>query len=142
VSFFAILNHMKTVMVFGTFDGIHEGHRAMLKEARSLGDRLIVVVAQDHIIEHIKGELPRVNLLKRFEHLQRKDYVDEVVIGDSELGVWHIVRSRKPNLIAVGHDQQALHENLLDHYGELGCRPELVLLSHYEVSKERTYPRY
>ena len=35
---------MKTVLVAGTFDIIHESHIDMLKNARNLGDRLIVMV--------------------------------------------------------------------------------------------------
>ena len=41
---------MKKVMTFGSFDVLHKGHEHYLKEAKSYGDYLIVVVARDENI--------------------------------------------------------------------------------------------
>jgi len=49
-------NKEKIVLVFGTFDGLHDGHRFFLTEARKLGDRLIASVATDEIVERIKKQ--------------------------------------------------------------------------------------
>src|SRR3989338_6946874 len=56
---------MRKVMVFGAFDGIHAGHRAFFNEARHHGDYLMAVVAQNHIIEHLKGHLPEIDITRR-----------------------------------------------------------------------------
>lgn len=128
---------MRKVMVFGVFDGLHNGHRAFLKEAKSHGDYLIVVLAQDHIVERLKGHLPEINLAGRLEHLKKEDGVDEVIIGDSELGVWEVVKKHQPQIIAVGHDQQLLKESLEKHCVEkalLFC-PVLKVMSYYEYNK-------
>ena len=122
-------------MVFGTFDGVHEGHREFFKEARRCGDYLIAVVAQDHIIEHLKGRLPNINLAKRFENIKREDGVDEVVIGDKDLGNWEIVKMRKPDVIALGYDQHTLRESLEDHLKDLGYKPEIKIMHSYEKSQ-------
>ena len=62
---------MKKVIVFGTFDVVHQGHIHMLKEAREYGDFLIVVVARDDIVCEIKGKKPTNNEDKRFENIQK-----------------------------------------------------------------------
>lgn len=125
-------------MVFGVFDGIHEGHRAMLKEAKSYGTYLIVVVAQDHIVQHLKGHLPQYPLAKRLEHLQMVDGVDEVVIGDSELGSWGVVKKYQPDVIACGYDQNDLKQDLEANFDKLGYKPRLVMLKSFEPEKHHS----
>ena len=126
---------MIKVMVFGVFDGVHERHRKMLGEAKGLGDYLIVAVAQDHIVQHLKGGLPEVNLSERMEHLRKEDAVDEVIIGDAELGAWGVVKQYKPDVIAIGHDQNVLKEDLERNFDKLGYKPELKQLKEYEESR-------
>ena len=126
---------MKKVMVFGTFDGIHEGHRAMLKEAKSLGDYLIVAVAQDHIVEHLKGRLPKMNFVERFEHLEKEDGVDKVVIGDAHAGVWGVVEKYKPDILALGYDQVRLKEHIEKRLNQFSVRPEVKIMQSFEPEK-------
>ena len=123
---------MKKVMVFGVFDGVHEGHRHFFREAKSLGDYLIAVLAQDHIVEHLKGHLPQSDMAERFDHLRQEDGVNEVVIGDAELSTWEVVKQHKPDVIALGYDQQALKEDLEKHLKDFGWPLELKVLSAYE----------
>ncbi len=119
-------------MVFGVFDGIHEGHKALLKEARSYGEHLIAVVAQNHIVEHLKGHLPKVDIGERIAHLEAEDNVDEVVIGDAEFSSWEVVKKYQPDVIALGYDQDMLREDLEKHVEELGYVPEIVELDAFE----------
>lgn len=130
-------------MVFGVFDGIHGGHLEMLKEAKGYGDYLIVVVAQDHIVKHLKGEYPRVNLLERFKHLSNVDGVDKVVVGDAHLSSWQVVKRYEPNVIAVGYDQDALKADLEKNLSQLKQKPEIVVLSSFEpeTHKSSNLPR-
>lgn len=46
---------MKKVLTYGTFDLLHPGHIYLLKEAKKLGDELIVGVSTDEFnsIKHI-----------------------------------------------------------------------------------------
>jgi FAD synthetase len=129
---------MKKVMVFGVFDGVHEGHRWFFREAKSYGDYLIAVLAQDHIVEHLKGHLPRINLAKRFEALKKEVSVDEAVAGDSKIGKWEIVKKHKPDVIALGYDQLRLKESLEAHLNEFGYRPEIKFMNAHEPAKYRS----
>ncbi len=123
---------MNKVMVFGVFDGFHEGHEHFLAQAKSLGDHLVVVVAQSHIVAHLKGHEPQLGLAQRFHHLEEVDHVDEVLIGDAELGVWEVVKQGKPDIIALGYDQTQLKESLQENMTKLGYTPEIKVLDAYE----------
>ena len=47
---------MIKVMATGTFDLLHMGHIYFLKEAKKLGDKLIVIVARDSTVRKMKHE--------------------------------------------------------------------------------------
>ncbi len=108
------------ILIFGTYDGIHEGHRSFFAQARALATdpQLIVSLARDTNVLKIKGKLPRSDETMRKSALEHEQLVDEVVLG--ALGddyIEHIV-SLHPTIIALGYDQagtvytQALAEKL------------------------------
>jgi len=90
-------------MATGTFDLLHMGHIYYLKEAKKLGDRLVVVVATDTTVRKLKHDpiTPqeiRVNLIKELR------VVDEAYLGH-ENDMYTIVEEIKPDIIALGFDQ-------------------------------------
>lgn len=103
---------IKTVLVFGTFDGLHDGHRFFLREARKLGNRLIVAVARDSVVKELKGRVPRKPLQERLAELRASGLVDEAVGGDTQLGSWDAVKTHSPDIIALGYDQTRLEKEL------------------------------
>ena len=122
-------------MVFGVFDGLHEGHRAFLKEAKQCGDYLIAVVAQDHIVKHLKGHLPRLDLAERFKHLRRADHVDAVLVGDSEPNSWKVLDLHRPQVVALGYDQELLRAELEKYFKHSDWQAELKIMSSHEAKK-------
>ena len=46
------------VMAFGTFDILHEGHENFLKQAKALGNFLLVVIARDKTVKQIRANHP------------------------------------------------------------------------------------
>ncbi len=103
---------MKTILLFGTFDGIHEGHRSCFSQARKRADHLIVVVAPDAIVRELKGRPPKKKVGERVGALQREPLVGEVVVGDERLGSYEVLTLVRPDMVGVGYDQHALAENL------------------------------
>ena len=52
---------MKKVIVFGTFDILHQGHLDFFRQAKQYGDYLIVAVAHD---ENVKKSRPKISRTK------------------------------------------------------------------------------
>ena len=98
---------MTRIMVFGTFDMLHEGHLDLFRQARALAPEahLIVSVARDTIVTKIKGAEPRHDEDARRTLVAASELVDEVVLGDSEGYLPHIIAAQ-PDVIALGYDQQ------------------------------------
>ena len=91
-------------MVFGTFDILHLGHLNLFKQAKQLGDKLVVVVARDCNVKKVKGQKTMHNEKERLEFLRHIDLVDGVMLGDKR-DMYKVIGKVKPDLIALGYDQ-------------------------------------
>lgn len=125
---------MKRVMVFGTFDILHEGHLDFFRQARALvsDPQLIVSIARDSSTERIKGERPKNNELFRMKYVEESELVDEVLLGDKDGFIEHIISSR-PDVIALGYDQES--EYVRDLQAELsksGLETRIVRLKPFK----------
>ena len=94
---------MVTVMATGTFDLLHMGHIYYLKEAKKLGDRLVVVVACDDTVRKLKHE-PVTPEQLRLGLIKELQIVDEAYLGKKD-DIYAIVKEIKPDIIALGFDQ-------------------------------------
>lgn len=94
------------VMIFGTFDILHAGHEHVFEQARRLGDQLIVVVARDETVQKLKGCAPYNNDRTRVKNLKLTGLVDKVVQGNIH-DKYEIIRTERPDVIALGYDQYA-----------------------------------
>lgn len=70
---------MLTGYTSGVFDLFHIGHLNILKNAKSMCDRLIVGVSTDELVREYKGKTPLMPLRDRMEIVKSVRYVDEVV---------------------------------------------------------------
>src|SRR3990167_7668560 len=102
----------KTVLVFGVFDALHDGHRFFLREAHRRGELLIVAVAPDAVVRELKGMSPKEPLRKRLAAVRREGLADRVVPGDAQINDWGILKEYKPSVIALGYDQTKLGKEL------------------------------
>jgi rfaE bifunctional protein nucleotidyltransferase chain/domain len=94
------------VVVFtnGVFDLVHPGHVRYLKEARRLGDALIVAVNSDRSVRMNKGPGRPINdEHERAELLRALECVDAVTVFDEETP--HAVMARiQPDVLVKGAD--------------------------------------
>lgn len=102
---------MKTVMIFGTFDGVHEGHRFLFRQAKKYGKRLVAVVARDETVVHVKGREPKYPECMRYAALFGEEEIDEVVLGDVHDRL-AAVKQWQPDVICLGYDQSRFVDGL------------------------------
>ena len=97
----------RIVFTNGVFDVLHPGHVRYLREARALGDALIVAVNADESVRLNKGPDRPINPAdERAELLLALEAVDAAVIFDEETP--HAIVSRiRPNILVKGEDWEA-----------------------------------
>jgi FAD synthetase len=96
---------MKKVIVFGSFDPLHEGHLNFFRQAKKLGDFLTVVIARDEDIRERKKRKARFGQDQRKEAVEKTRLADKVVLGD-KTGEYTILDKEKPDIVAAGYDQE------------------------------------
>ena len=99
--------HPVYVMVFGTFDMIHEGHENLFQQALALAPHtsLIVSIARDSAVVRIKKKSPRHNESIRHNNITNHPQVHKALLGDEDGYMDHIVAAH-PDVIALGYDQE------------------------------------
>ena len=99
-----------TVLCHGVFDLLHLGHIRHLKEARSLGDRLVVSITADRHVEQRKGKgRPQFSVEQRREALKALDCVDEVVVSESGTAA-EVIAKIRPAVYVKGPDYVGAHD--------------------------------
>ena len=100
------LNLMKTVAISGYFDPIHVGHLEYIKEARKLGDKLIVIVNNNHQCILKKGK-PFMDEKDRVVITSSLKDVDDVFLSiDKDKTVCKSLEQIKPDIFANGGDRK------------------------------------
>ena len=97
---------MKIVLAFGTFDKFHPGHEFVLRKAKQLGDYLVVVVARDKNVQHLKKKTPSHTEQQRTKQVQNFETVDLALLGFQDFSRrMEIIDLINPDVIALGYDQ-------------------------------------
>jgi glycerol-3-phosphate cytidylyltransferase len=96
---------MRTVYTSGSWDLLHLGHINMIKHSRELGDRLIVGVSTDELIEAYKGMKPIMPFDERMELVAALRGVDQVV-EQRELMDIAILEEHAVDIVTIGDDWQ------------------------------------
>ena len=94
----------RLVFTNGCFDILHVGHVRYLREARSLGDALLVAVNSDRSVRALKGEgRPVMNESERAELLAALAAVDFVTVFDEE-SPRSLIADLLPDVLVKGGD--------------------------------------
>ncbi|HLC64322.1 MAG TPA: tRNA pseudouridine(55) synthase TruB [Patescibacteria group bacterium] len=103
---------MDKILIAGTFDILHPGHLNLLRQAKELGDFLIVVMARDENVLKTKGQKPFLNEDQRLDNLEKLGLVDKIVLGDL-IDPYKVVKEEQPAVVALGYDQQTFVNGLI-----------------------------
>lgn len=92
------------VLTTGCFDIIHVGHVDSLRQAKDMGDILIVALNSDVSVKSYKGDTrPIIPIEQRCRMLQDTKHVDFIVIFDESVPRW-IVDILDPDIFAKGDE--------------------------------------
>ena len=94
----------RLVFTNGCFDLLHPGHVSYLRQARSLGDALVVALNSDRSVRALKGEgRPILNQQERAEVIAALEAVDYVTIFDDETPR-ELIAAVLPDVLVKGGD--------------------------------------
>ena len=98
-------HRLVTVAISGAFDPIHVGHIRYIREAATLGDRLVVILNGDDFLLRKKGFV-FMPFEERKEILENVKGVDEVIASvDEDQTVRKTLELVKPDIFAKGGDR-------------------------------------
>jgi FAD synthetase len=105
----------KVVLASGTFDLLHLGHVRFLEEAKKAGGKdaeLVVIVARDSTVKARKGKKPVMPEDQRRALVESLKVVDEAILGLEDFSIDKVIEKIKPDVIAVGHDQDGIEREV------------------------------
>ncbi len=128
---------MTRVLAFGTFDVFHPGHEYFLKQAKSYGDELIVVVSRDATVRKLKKKEPDNDESARRKLIAGLSYVDDAFLGHID-DKYKVIEELRPDVICLGHDQEAFTSGLEKKIRELGLETKVVRIGAYMPEKYKS----
>jgi len=120
----------RLVFTNGCFDILHVGHVRYLREARALGDALVIGLNSDASVQQLKGQgRPIHSAPDRAEVLRALSCVDRVVLFE-EKRVDRLIDVIRPHIYAKGGDHRpdTLPPEELDALARVGARIEILSL--------------
>lgn len=114
-------------MATGVFDLLHPGHIYYLEQSRLLGDELVVVVANDTVVQRTKGE-PLFDAASRSHMVGALRCVDKVIIPveTDPARYYQTVLDLAPAIITLGHDQRFDEKELAADLAKHGWQGKIV----------------
>jgi FAD synthetase len=122
------------VLASGVFDLLHYGHIRFLEEAKRLGGpdaRLVVIVATDETVRKNKGRDPVIPENQRRALVESLKVVDEAILGYKDMDLESVLDRTKPDIVAVGHDQKEIMEQVLTLKDRKGLRLRVVQVGRF-----------
>jgi len=95
---------MKIGITFSAFDLLHAGHVAMLEEAKSVCDYLIVGLHIDPSLERSNKNKPIQSLIERQIQLKGCKYVDEIICYETEQDLLNLLNMINWHVRIIGEE--------------------------------------
>ena len=105
-------NIPQLVALFGIFDGVHDGHRDLFRQAKKYGGQIVVIVGRDRTVLQLKNRYPGFSENERVDRILSEKLVDYAVLGDEALSTYKVLLTLKPGVICLGYDQHELGADL------------------------------
>ncbi len=125
---------MPKALAFGTFDGLHPGHRYYLDEAAKQGE-LTVIVARDLNVVKIKGQPALRDERARLQALLDAGY--RAVLG-SETDRYAVFSEIRPDVVCLGYDQEASPAKIEEACSRLGLSVKIVRIGAFEPERYKS----
>ncbi len=93
----------RVVFTNGCFDIIHAGHVEYLRQARALGDVLVVGVNSDESVSKLKPKRPINPLNERLKVLGSLEMVDYLVVFEEDTP-YELIKTLRPHMVVKGGD--------------------------------------
>ncbi len=127
------------VQVFGVFDLLHQGHIYFLKQAKKMGDKLVVIISRDTVVRSRKNILPYQNEKTRLKNIKKLPFVYKAYFGNNNpKHNYGMVLKVKPDVIAVGYDQKPTLTIIKKNLNGLGLSPRLKRLDPLKPNKYKS----
>ena len=91
-------------ITFSSFDFFHSGHVAMLKEAKSNCDHLMVGVQTDPTVDRPEKTKPIQSVFERYVQLEGCKYIDQIVPYATEKEIEDILLTYKIDKRFIGEE--------------------------------------
>ena len=125
-------------MVFGAFDGLHPGHVDFFKQAKKLGDYLVVSVGTDINVTKFKGKLPLFSEEERLELVANIKIVDEAILG-AKHDFYIQIKRVAPDVICLGYDQWSSEAEVLENLKRVGLiHTNVVRLKPFQPERAKS----
>ena len=118
---------IKVVFTGGGYEIVHPGHLYTIREAKKLGDVLVLTLARNSTIRKHKGREPVASESDRLALMSSLRQVDAAILG-SEHSIYDTLERVKPDVVALGYDQYHQETEIVNEAKKRGMRLRVVRL--------------
>jgi rfaE bifunctional protein kinase chain/domain len=131
--------NQKITLVSGCFNVLHPGHLRLLRFAKELGNKLVVVVQSDSLA----GNAAHVPEHLRLEGVQSNSWVDEAFISEDKIEI--VIEKLRPAAVVKGKEHEFAFNPEASAVSQYGGRliyssGETTFSSLYLIRREYSYP--
>ena len=122
------------VLASGVFDLLHLGHVRFLEEAKRAGGKnaeLVVIIARDSTVEKTKGRKPIMSEDQRCALVESLKVVDKTVLGYENLDIGEVIENIKPDVIALGYDQEEMASEVQSYVANHKVKVKLLRIGKF-----------